>query len=137
MAYYFSSIAKEALDYTNFRKFASNIGINLENSEVALHTKVIFDNCKKIILTKYKNLQMDAAAVRRNPLFNQEYLKYVPVPLVSEELVQFQKVYASQTMQSQEHISNVVAEGGIELEKENTQVNYDSIDIFKKETFNL
>ena len=52
ISYYLGAVDKEALDFTKFKNFSSNIGVNDGNSEIFLHLGGLFNTFKVMELKK-------------------------------------------------------------------------------------
>ena len=132
ISYYLGAVDKEALDFTKFKNFLSNIGVNVGNSEISIHLGGLFNIFKVMELKKkLKGVKrLKASDINSNPLFNKKFLQYVPKPSASEKLIDFHKQYKQQTILSREHISDVVTTGGLVLAKEmmNTKAHYRNAD---------
>ena len=52
MSYYLAAVDKEALEFTKFKNFLSNTGVNVSNSEISLHLRGLFNTFKVMELKK-------------------------------------------------------------------------------------
>ena len=132
ISYYLGAVDKEALDFTKFKNFLSNIGVNVGNSEISIHLGGLFNIFKVMELKKkLKGVKrLKASDMNSNPLFNKKFLQYVPELSASEKLIGFHKKYKEQTILSKDHISDVVTTGGLVLAKDmvNTKAQYRNAD---------